>query len=217
MKKIFFILVFIIIGYKFIFPYYGFVQHVFAEQTVTDLNHLRGSNLFTNQGTINDILNVFHQNPYVSPSKLVTSDDKKIIILAKQITVGKNTDEEKSKAIYFWVTHHITYDVTELSSDFFLHHYRYRSASETLKINKGLCLDFATVNAALHRAVGIQAKVVHSEDHAWNEIYLNGNWIPQDTTFGSGYIYEGTNKFVASYDEKYFNHVDVKKTGEFLW
>lgn len=40
-------------------------------------------------------------------------------------------------------------------------------------------------------------------DHAWNEIFINGKWLAQDTTWDAGYINDETRKYVAFPQEKY--------------
>lgn len=67
---------------------------------------------------------------------------------------------------------------------------------------KSNCLGFSNINAALHRAIGIEARVVNgwsynpkfedtwmnSEEcrHAWNEILIDDEWIIQDPSMDWG-------------------------------
>ena len=56
--------------------------------------------------------------------------------------------------------------------------------------------------------------------HAWNETYIDGKWIIQDTTWDAGGVDISTNKFQFELTHKYFNpspstfKLDHTKTSE---
>ncbi|MEX1030769.1 MAG: transglutaminase domain-containing protein [Paenibacillaceae bacterium] len=68
------------------------------------------------------------------------------------------------------------------------------------------CDGYARLNIALHRAVGIKAKLIIGSaidiesgqswtdellkvpNHAWNEVFIDGRWITHDPTWDAGYI-----------------------------
>lgn len=57
----------------------------------------------------------------------------------------------------------------------------------TLKTGKGLCIDYSSLYASLMRAQGIPTKVVYGYYadcgyHAWNEAYIDGEWVSMDAT-----------------------------------
>lgn len=79
----------------------------------------------------------------------------------------------------------------------------FASASETARTLSGDCTEYAVLLAALARAKGIPARVVlglvytelsspEPENrgamafHLWNELYINGAWVPFDATLGKG-------------------------------
>ncbi|MBB6214348.1 transglutaminase-like putative cysteine protease [Anaerosolibacter carboniphilus] len=134
-------------------------------------------------------------NKYLSPTKHVESDDEEIIKLAKEITNVNDTELDKAKAIYRWVVENITYDYEKYNKHQNNDYDNNYGAVYTYTTKKGVCYDYATLTAALSRAVGIQTKVVKGEGklgsfkglHAWNEIFIpeKGQWIPVDTTFGN--------------------------------
>ena len=89
---------------------------------------------------------------------------------------------------------------------------------ETLKLKKTLCNGYAKLNAALHRAIGIPARVIAGMfiivikmrtkgffTHGMK--YINGKWINVDVTRDAGYV-NSKNKFIFSYQDKYFNIPD---------
>src|SRR5690606_32694346 len=54
---------------------------------------------------------------HLLPSSYVQSDHPRIMELAQQITKGKQSDNEKTKAIHDWVTSNIAYDVDSYYSN----------------------------------------------------------------------------------------------------
>jgi transglutaminase-like putative cysteine protease len=152
-------------------------------------------------------------NPYLLPSFMVQSDNPTLVSLAKNITVGKKTDTEKSRAIFEWVAKNVSYNAPLVNSP----KPPLYSALDTYHSRLVLCSGYADLNAALHRAIGIQAKVDYGDNHAWNEVLLNGVWQLEDPTYGSGFINVNTNKFVHSYHSEYFTKTDMHKAGEYQW
>ncbi|MFJ7726210.1 transglutaminase domain-containing protein [Neobacillus sp. NPDC097160] len=152
-------------------------------------------------------------DPYLTPSYMVQSNDPSILALAQNITSGKMSDQEKSRAIFEWVAKNIAYNAPLVNAT----NPPIYSAVQTFQSRTVLCTGYAHLSAALHRAVGIEAKIAYGENHAWNEIMLNGVWQSEDPTYGSGYINANTNKFVRSYQPAYFSKTDKNKEGEYPW
>jgi len=151
------------------------------------------------------------------PSRGVQSDAEPIKQLAKDITAGKSTKRDKAKAIYEYVAKTVAYDVEKLETDDFNWD---DSALKTLDLKTGVCQDYSYLTIALLRASDIEARFVEGmarggwwpSKHAWVEANLEGEWITMDPTWGSGYVDD--DKFVAKYDEKYFDPdmAEFKKT-----
>jgi transglutaminase-like putative cysteine protease len=152
-------------------------------------------------------------DPYLLPSFMVQSDNPNLKVLAQKITSGKHSDIEKSRAIFEWVAKNIAYNAPLVNST----NPPLYSALQTYQTRVVLCSGYADLSAAPHRAVGIEAKVDYGENHAWNEIKLNGVWQSEDPTYGSGFINLNTNKFVRSYHPAYFAKTDKHKAGEYEW
>lgn len=132
---------------------------------------------------------------YLFPTPFIQSDSSEIIELANDITKGLQTDMEKSKAISQWVTKNILYTNAPVTSSG-------AGALDTLHYKKGVCGGCSDLNAALHRAVGIRAKIVvglpntnlapwdwdkvslRSPCHIWNEIFIDNHWIAVDSALG---------------------------------
>lgn len=152
-------------------------------------------------------------DPYILPSYMIQSNDTSIVTLAKNITNGKSTETEKSHAIFEWVSKNIAYNAPLINSP----NPPLYSALQTYQNRVVLCSGYADLSAALHRAAGIRAKVVYGDNHAWNEIMLNGVWQTEDPTYGSGFINANTSAFVRSYQPAYFYKSDAHKEGEYPW
>ena len=151
---------------------------------------------------------------FLMPNEHVQSDSEKIRNLAYMITEKSVTDYEKTRAIHDWVSRNIGYDVAELDKTA-VHSY---TAIETMEGKKAVCNGYANLTAALNRTIGIRTKIIggtaknnifasssKNSSHAWNETYINGKWMIQDTTWDAGGVDSKTNKFHFRLSHKYFN------------
>ncbi|MDR1160275.1 MAG: S-layer homology domain-containing protein [Syntrophomonadaceae bacterium] len=159
--------------------------------------------------------NIFHSKRtdsnalafYTLPSANIQSKAPEIYALAEQIAGGLNDPYEKAVAIHDWVCNNIWYDFdsfSNLSSD------TDTSALNTLKTGRSVCEGYAALTAALLRAQGIPAKLIHGYalgitggsvwtdnvlsgneiNHTWNEAFLNNRWVIIDTTWDSANAFE---------------------------
>ncbi len=109
---------------------------------------------------------------------------------AKELTAGTEKDAEKIKAVYEFVVRTIKYDYDKLNN---LPSTYLPIIDDTLKTQKGICYDFASLTASMLRSQGIPTKLVMgyaegvSGYHAWNEIYVEstGKWLVVDTSTDS--------------------------------
>jgi len=118
----------------------------------------------------------------LSASPLAESDDKSIADLAK--TLHKSEPYQTASSTYEWVASNIKY-VGFVKND--------RGALYALKKKRGDCTEYAYLNTALARAVGIPARTVggfmlgdgfkldSSAYHNWSEIWVDGRWILVDS------------------------------------
>jgi len=123
---------------------------------------------------------------YLQSMQLISwNEDMDIIKKAEELTLNAENDQEKLKAVYDYVVENITYDYqkySKLSSDYI------PSVEDVCKEGKGICYDYAVLTAAMLRSIGIPTKLVMGyktgirEYHAWNQVYLNDQWITVDTT-----------------------------------
>lgn len=144
---------------------------------------------------------------YLLSTEGIECNNKEIIKLAKEITDYAVSDYEKVLTIHDWVCSNIWYDYDLLNDS--TDNYNV-GALDTLHSKRSLCQGYASLTAALLRAVNIPAKVVNGYalgngtdgqwnkktletkevNHAWNEAYVDGRWIVLDTTWDSNNIYQ---------------------------
>lgn len=126
---------------------------------------------------------------YLSSNQMVNwANSSKAIGLARQLTSGLGSDEQKAKAIYSYVVKNIKYDINKLST---VSSGYIPNIDSVLNSRSGICFDFAAVYAGMLRSVGIPAKLVMGTSsrvngyHSWNEVYINGRWVIVDTSYDS--------------------------------
>jgi predicted DNA-binding protein YlxM (UPF0122 family) len=121
---------------------------------------------------------------------------EEIVALAKSITEGINGDRAKAKAIHLWIAGNLWYN-----SDWFDSKIEpiFTAPLDVLKFRYTICDGYARLNAALLGAVGIPAvyatgdPVGRGQSHAWNEIYLDGEWVITNVTWDSNNDYGDAN------------------------
>ena len=135
---------------------------------------------------------------YLRPTQGIDSDNVVIKQKAENIIAGQETSTEKAKTLFYWVRDQIKY--TPIVPDEVFDGYM---ASDTLKREKGFCVEKASLLTAFSRAVGIPARI-HLADirnhliserlmevmqtnlfacHGYCEMYLGGDWIKATPAF----------------------------------
>jgi hypothetical protein len=125
----------------------------------------------------------------LQPSHLIQSDDPKIAALAEEATGDAGGPWAASLALERFVHEYVTR--TDYSQAF-------ATAADVLQNRRGDCTEHAVLLAALARARGIPARVavglVYTSTlsgpafayHMWNEVHVDGRWIPLDATLARG-------------------------------
>lgn len=117
---------------------------------------------------------------YLESDLYIQSSDAKIRNKALEITRNAETVWEASTAIAKWLYANIKKEMRATIPD----------SLEVLNSLKGDCNEHSTLFAALARSIGIPAKIcaglVYQNDgfyyHAWNEVLVDGHWLPTDST-----------------------------------
>ena len=148
--------------------------------------------------------------------------DAKILELAKKAMGNATTDEEKAKNICKFVK-----DFVQPSLEGTL-----PKMHDLLERKKGDCKSYALLFTCLSRAVGLPSREVSGfvymgDDiksfggHAWNEVLLDGYWVPVDATLNQvdadarhirlGTDKESSNNLLKSFGKLNFKLVEVER------
>lgn len=106
--------------------------------------------------------------------------------LSASLTKGQAGSMAKLTAIYQYVVANIVYDYEKING---LDASYIPNADDILRSGRGICYDYAAVTAVMLRESGVPAKLVKGyrdglkEYHAWNEVFINGDWLTVDATF----------------------------------
>ena len=153
----------------------------------TLLQPLQTSSSFPVQGIPADV------RPYLTSTKLVPSNDAKIMAKAKELTAGAKTEFDAVQRILTWVIDHMNYVLTPKSYE----------AMYSFNTGKGNCQNYSHLASALMRAVGIPSRIVNGVTlkrpydikmgsrtftlkmaegrHSWIEVWFSDlGWVPFD-------------------------------------
>jgi len=128
---------------------------------------------------------------YVEEQTRVDSENPKIISKAKQLIEGLSSDYKRALAIFEYVNTQIEYNSSST--------YANKGSVSALETEKGVCEEFATLFAALCRAVDIPCKVI--EGYRYERVTIEESDVVFDTTKGEYVTTEPV------YDYEIINHV----------
>lgn len=131
---------------------------------------------------------------YLPDSVYLTLNDSEVKELLKQI-IGNNKDPlTKVRNISTWIFKNIKQEYNGKSL----------SAAEVIREKKGDCTEYAVLFCSLARSADIPAKMVvgvsyafgNLVGHMWNEVWIDGRWIPVDSTLNQVGIDAAHIKFI---------------------
>lgn len=131
-------------------------------------------------------------NPFLYPNQFVSFHAGSEAVARAYLLVGDLKDEGKIvKRLYNFVADNTAYDYDKAAT---VPKGYLPDVDETLNSGKGICFDYSSLLAAMLRAKGIPCKVVvgvvspENILHAWNNVYIDGEWVWYDATFdGTGH------------------------------
>lgn len=89
-------------------------------------------------------------------------------------SLAGKSDTDKVRAIALYVCDRLTYDANSFTSP--------RTALVSDAVSKGNCMSYAHNFMFLCNMADIPCVFVHSADHQWNEVYVDGEWRSTDLT-----------------------------------
>ena len=135
---------------------------------------------------------------FVKPQTAVECDNEEIITKAKELAYGLSSDYKRAKRIFEFVNTTMNYDASDKVSN--------KGAVSALETKKGQCYDYATLYAALCRAIDIPCKVIIG--YKVEKIEDVASVIKQDEITGEYYNTEATYKYEFiphAWNEIYFD------------
>lgn len=128
---------------------------------------------------------------FLLPSDEVQLEDERIISLTKKVTSNAKDDVEAIKAIHDYIAKNVDYDYPSYNDGSFVK--KKHDALYVLENRVAVCEGYSNLFAAMVRSYGIRTKVIHGkgivkgalENHAWNEVEIEGEWKSIDVTWGS--------------------------------
>ncbi len=141
------------------------------------------------------------------PDSITQSEDQ----IADFINMAFVTDEEKSRAIFYWIANNIQYDAENMFAFSIILNPNHKPAG-ILETRKGVCHDYVLLYKNIADRVGIISSVVtgytkkkgrvSGNPHAWIATLINSKWYLTDPTWGAGYIDDG--QFIKKFNLNYF-------------
>ena len=136
--------------------------------------------------------------------------------LANLLAQNAQTETEKARIIYAWITQHITYDVAAFLDAVNNDNYPDVTVETVLRDRTTICSGYSNLYHALAEAMNLESAIVigyakgatpasekfQNVNHAWNSVRIDGAWYLLDATWGAGSVRD--NKFVPDYKPYYF-------------
>jgi hypothetical protein len=129
-----------------------------------------------------------------------------------------NTDTARIRAVYNWVTTHISYDVPGFLARDANRGKPQPGVAEVLFRRTAVCQGYADLFVALCRGAGIEARTiggyakihgkVNEISHGWVAAILEGEWFLFDPTWGAGFVRNDV--FVREHTNKFYKVTPIK-------
>ncbi|HUI11160.1 MAG TPA: transglutaminase domain-containing protein [Bacteroidota bacterium] len=168
----------------------------------------------------NDIYRAADERALAAPASVTGST----ATLARWLAGSLQSDREKARAIFRWITANISYD----AEAFFSGRPTVGSARDALRSRRGVCEGYSSLFTELSRSAGLTVEEIPGnakgygyaagngsgvpENHSWNAIRLDGRWQLIDCTWGAGYIGDDR-RFHRQFNPHYF----LTPPGEFIY
>lgn len=135
------------------------------------------------------------QAPYLNSVQEINFDaNTKAVIKAKELTAGLKNEADKVRAIYNYVVANVEYDFEKAKK---VAPPYLPNVDDTFNTGLGICYDYTSLMAAMLRSQGIATKLVKGyvegldTYHAWNEVWVDGQWQLIDTTLDAPVVQGG--------------------------
>lgn len=125
---------------------------------------------------------------YMSTASQESVLDNRINSVLTSLKISQMDNEyEIIRAIYDYVTHHVSYDYARLNDKTYLGKY---SAYNALCQGNAICQGYANLIYRMMREAGLSVRFIggysQGEGHAWNIVRINGKYYNLDSTWDAG-------------------------------
>lgn len=127
-------------------------------------------------------------NPVCKPGSSAESVYNKAKAVLREICDDDMTQIEKARAIYEWIIINCEYDNAAVRSNYIMDNWwSYDAWFAEGVFNNGVavCDGLAKAYLIMAKLEGIPTVRVNSSDHAWNKVFIGGEWYGVDTTHGN--------------------------------
>ena len=155
---------------------------------------------------------------------------KSVWELVSPLTRDLQSDHEKFRVLFRWITDNIAYN----------HRYKSNNADKVLKSKKAVCGGYSTLLSEMCNSAGIDCEIIvgysktsindinknfQKPNHAWNAVKLYDKWYLLDVTWATSYYDLKKKKIIKSFNELYYltppeifvkNHFPKKKEWQLL-
>lgn len=156
-------------------------------------------------GTDGDV-DVAYQADYHTTYTQEQQVNQRVTEVLAQIITGSMNDEEKEKAIHDWIVKNVQYDTS-------LEKY---SAYAAIIEGTAVCQGYALLTYKMLKESGVTNKIIEGQanggNHAWNLVYLCGNWYHLDCTFDDP-VPDVPDRVLYNY----FNRSDTEISSDHTW
>lgn len=105
------------------------------------------------------------------------------------------SDYDRAKVVHDWVAENIAYNYADMSTSIERCEGTFRNhAEQVLKNHRGVCRGYAHLTELMMRVIEIPCVYTGLSGHAFNAIFMNGDWYLIDTTWDS---YKEINKHLS--------------------
>lgn len=158
-------------------------------------------------------------------------------LLVSELTADANNDIEKTRAIYFWITENVKYDIRAYNKGKRIYRFKCKTNEDcnlkesqfenkiirkTLNRKKAICSGYALLFKRMCDLAGVNCAVINGYiktkptqvgrmgilDHAWNSVRIDNQLYYLDLTWASGYTENGKNNQLKKF---------VKQRNDFYW
>lgn len=158
------------------------------------------------------------QNLQESSFSIPASNAVSIDSLSSYIRRNFQTDTDKARAIYLWVSNNINYDVPRFLARDQEPKMPPQTTKEVFTSKYAVCQGYADLFVELCNNVGLKAfkvggytkknGVVPQVSHAWAAAIIDGAWYLFDPTWGAGYVTNDT--FFKRFNDSFFKVLPTK-------